>query len=128
MEIKDLQPRQGNVDITVDVIDKAPERTFEKFGKSGRVCNATVKDATGEVKLTLWNENVDKVNVGDKVKLTNCYVNEYQGEMQLTTGMKGEIEVVGKAETPVQPEPKPEESSEEQVKEDVEEESIGEEE
>ncbi len=98
MEIKDLQPRQGNVDLTVEVIDKSDVREFQKFGRSGRVATATVKDASGEVKLTLWNESVDQVNVGDKLQLKNCYVNEFQGEMQLTTGKFGSIEVIGKAE------------------------------
>jgi len=78
MEIKDLQPRQGNIDLVVDVIDKGDEREFQKFGKTGRVATATVKDATGEVKLTLWNEDIDKVNVGDKLQLKNCYVNEQE--------------------------------------------------
>jgi hypothetical protein len=30
--------------------------------------------------------------------LTNGYVNEWQGEMQLTTGRMGKMEVVGKAD------------------------------
>lgn len=102
MEIKDLQPRMGKVDVVVEVSEKQDAREFNKFGKAGRVCNATVKDATGSVKLTLWNEQVDQVNVGDKVHITNGYVNEYQGEMQLTTGKFGKMELVsgdGKSHT-----------------------------
>ena len=56
------------------------------------------QDSSGKVKLTLWNEDVDKVNVGDKVKLTEGYVGEYQGEMQLSTGRGGKLEVIGKAD------------------------------
>lgn len=97
-QVKDLEPRQGNVDIEVEVTAKGDVREFQKFGRSGRVCNATVRDETGEVKLTLWNEDVDKVNVGDKVKLTNGYVNEFQGEKQLTSGKFGKLEILGKAE------------------------------
>ena len=62
MAIKDLEARQGNVNLTVDVVDLGDVREFEKFGKKGRVCNAKVKDATGEVTLTLWNEDIDKVD------------------------------------------------------------------
>ena len=98
MEIKDLAPRQGNVDITIDVVEKGDVREFDKFGKSGRVCNAQAKDATGTIKLTLWNDDIDKVNAGDKVQLTNGYVSEFQGELQLTTGKFGKLEVVGKSE------------------------------
>lgn len=98
MQIKDLKPKQGGVDVTVDVVDIGETREFNKFGKTGRVATAIAKDGTGDIKLTLWNEDIDKVKSGDKIHLTNGYVNEWQGEMQLTTGRMGKLEVVGKAE------------------------------
>jgi len=100
MAIKDLQIRQGKVELIAEVIEKGDVREFEKFGKQGRVCSSKAKDATGEVTLTLWNEQIDQVKVGDKVKITNGYVGEFQGELQLTTGKFGKLEVVGEgAET-----------------------------
>lgn len=98
MEIKDLKPKQGNVDVIIDVIDVGEPREFQKFGKSGKVATAIAKDKTGDIKLTLWNDDIGKVNAGDKIHLTNGYVNEWQGEMQLTTGRMGKLEVVGKAD------------------------------
>ena len=98
MNVKDLKPKQGNVDITVDVIDVQEPREFQKFGKPGKVANAIAKDETGDIKLTLWNDDIDKVKAGDKVHLTNGYVNEWQGELQLTTGRMGKLEIVGKNE------------------------------
>ena len=98
MQVKDLKPKQGNIDIIVDVIDVGIPREFEKFGKAGKVATAIAKDETGDIKLTLWNEDIEKVKAGDKVHLINGYVSEWQGEMQLTTGRLGKIEVVGKAD------------------------------
>ncbi|MBI2659708.1 hypothetical protein HYX07_00925 [Candidatus Woesearchaeota archaeon] len=97
MQIKDLKPKQGNVDVIVDVIDVGIPREFEKFGKAGRVATAIAKDETGDIKLTLWNEEIEKIKAGDKVHIINGYVNEWQGEMQLTAGRMGKLEVVGKA-------------------------------
>jgi len=97
MAIKDLQIRQGNVDIEVDIVDVGEAREFEKFGRTGRVATAIAKDETGDIKLTLWNDDIDKVKAGDKVKLTNGYVSEWQGEPQLTTGKLGKLEVVGES-------------------------------
>jgi len=94
MAIKDLEVRQGDVDLVIEVVDKGDIREFEKFGKQGRVCNAKVKDESGEISLTLWNEQIDQVNVGDRVHITNGYVSEFQGEKQLTTGKFGKLEVV----------------------------------
>ena len=98
MQVKDLKPKQGNVDIVIDVVDVGEAREFQKFGKPGKVATAIAKDETGDIKLTLWNEDIDKVTAGDKIQLTNGYVNEWQGEMQLTTGRMGKLEVIGKAD------------------------------
>ncbi|MEK6946523.1 MAG: SOSS complex subunit B family protein [Nanoarchaeota archaeon] len=98
MQIKDLKPKMGNVDITVDVVDVGVPREFQKFGKPGRVATAIAKDETGDVKLSLWNEDIDKVKAGDKVHISNGYANEWQGEIQLTTGRMGKMEIVGKAD------------------------------
>lgn len=109
MFIKDLQPRQTGVEVEGEVIEMSDVREFSKFGKQGRVANAIIKDGTGTVKLSLWNEQIEKVKVGDTVKINNGYVGEYQGELQLTTGKFGTLEVVTggnkPAEAPAQPEP-----------------------
>ena len=130
MQVKDLKPKQGNVDIIVDVVDVSPPREFEKFGKPGKVANAIAKDETGDIKLTLWNEDIEKVKAGDKVHLENGYVNEWQGEMQLTTGRMGKLNVVGKAnvdlnmdsDTPIKTNIPAEENNEEDI--NIEEEDV----
>ena len=122
MAIADLQAKQGNVDVTGEVISKEAVREFEKFGRKGRVCNAMLKDDSGEIKLSLWNEQVDQVNVGDQIHISNGYVNEWQGEKQLTTGRMGKLEVVGKSESAKKEEPAPEPEAPESI--DVDEEDI----
>jgi len=97
MAIKDLKIRQGNVDIVLDVVDVGEVREFEKFGRSGKVATAIAKDETGDIKLSLWNEQVDDVKPGDKVHIINGYVSEWQGEPQLTTGKMGKLEIVGES-------------------------------
>jgi replication factor A1 len=94
MAIKDLQAKQGKVDITVEVIDVSDPKEFTKFDKPGRVANAVVKDSTGEIALTLWNDEIDKVRKGAMIRIANGYVNEYKGELQLSAGRFGTIEVL----------------------------------
>jgi len=94
MLLKEIAPRQGKIDIEVEVISVDEPREFDKFGKKGRVANATVKDSSGEMKMTLWNDEIDLVKPGDKIKITNGYCNEFQGEKQLTAGRFGKLEVV----------------------------------
>ena len=99
MKISDLKIGQGKVDVEAEVKSIEPERTFNKFGREVRVTNALIEDESGSVKLTLWNDEIDKVSAGDKVKITNGYVNEFQGEKQLTAGKFGKLEILGKEKT-----------------------------
>lgn len=94
MQLKDIAPGQGKINIELEVISVDSPREFEKFGKSGRVATALVKDDSGSMKMTLWNEEIDKVKPGSRIKITNGYCNEFQGEKQLTAGRFGKLEVV----------------------------------
>lgn len=102
MKLVDLKPGQGKVDVEVTVKSKEEPRQFEKYGKQLRVSNAIVSDDSGEIKMGLWNEDVDKVKVGDKIKVINGYVSEFNGIKQLSAGKFGKIEVVnGSGSAPV---------------------------
>ncbi|AJF61165.1 TPA: hypothetical protein HA239_05085 [Candidatus Woesearchaeota archaeon] len=94
MAIKDLEVNQSKVDVEGKITELGEVREFSKFGREGRVCNATVKDDSGSVKLTLWNEQIDMVKEGDTVKVKNGYVKEWQGEKQLSVGKYGSLEIV----------------------------------
>ena len=98
MNIDELRVGAGSVNIEADVIEMSPIREFNKYGRMLKVANAVLQDATGTVKLSLWNDDAEKVQKGDRIKITNGYVNEYQGEKQLTPGKFGKLEVTGKAE------------------------------
>ena len=57
----------------------------------------TIADETGSVRLSLWNDQIDKVHVGDEVELKNCYVVGYRGEAQIRIGRRGTLSVVDDA-------------------------------
>jgi replication factor A1 len=93
MQIKDLEPKMGKVEITAKVTEIGEAREFSKFGSNGRVATATIQDDTGSVSLTLWNEQIDQVHVGDEITISNGFVNEWKGNLQLTTGRLGSLAV-----------------------------------
>lgn len=92
MKISELKPKQGNVEVIGTITEKGETRTFEKFGKPGKVCSAKLKDDSGECTLSLWNDQADEFNVGEKVHIQNGYAGEWQGEIQLSTGKFGKLE------------------------------------
>lgn len=125
MKISELKPRQSNVNVEVEVVELGEIREFQKFGRPGRVCTATVKDDSGQIKLTLWNEDIDKAKPGTKIRITNGYVNEFQGEMQLTAGRFGKLEIVGEKGEEELKETEKEEKIEAEVEEETKEKEKG---
>lgn len=95
MKLSELKAGQGKVDVEVKVKSKAEPRVMEKYGKELKVANAVVSDDSGDIALTLWNDDVDKVNEGDTIRISNGYVSEFNGKKQLTSGKFGKLEVVG---------------------------------
>ena len=96
MEVKDLQPNTSVDILELDVIEVEEPREFTNFRGAGRVANARAKDESGEIKLTLWNEQVDTVKSGDKVTIENGWVKDFRGELQVSTGKLGKLTVAEK--------------------------------
>ena len=93
MKISELKPGTGNATIEVaevTAIDE-PRDVLTKFGRKARVASATIKDDSGEITLSLWGDDIDKVAIGDKVKIENGWVSEFKGNPQLSAGKYGKI-------------------------------------
>jgi replication factor A1 len=94
MNISELKPGTGSIELEAEVVSKDNEREINKYGRKLRVGNFTLKDDTGSITLVLWNDEIDKVKEGSKVKIENGYCNEWQGTPQLTLGKFGKLEVI----------------------------------
>jgi len=88
---------RSGVNVEANVKSKSDPRTVNlKSGGTIDVCDAVIADADGEeneMKLTLWGDDIKAVNVGDKVVITNGYTNEFKGEVSLTKGKFGKMEI-----------------------------------
>lgn len=58
-----------------------------------KVADATLKDDTGEITLTLWGDDITKYSVGQKVKITDGWVKDFRGKLQVSMGRSGSITV-----------------------------------
>ena len=61
-------------------------------GSAHKVCDALVGDETGVVYLTLWDDNITKVNEGDSIRVENGYVTLFKGNIRLNIGKYGKLE------------------------------------
>ena len=69
-------------------------QVFTRFGNQSYVSNVKIADETGTIRLSLWNKQIEKVHVEDKVEITNGYVSSFAGEPQLRIGRTGTMSVI----------------------------------
>jgi replication factor A1 len=95
LKIKDLRDKMRNISVEAKVTEKSETReVMSRFkNETYKVATAIVADETGTIKLTLWNDQINQVNVNDKVKVENGYVSSFRGEIQLNIGRFGKLTV-----------------------------------
>ena len=95
LKIKDLKDGMKRIEIEAKVTEKqAPREVMARYRDVvHRVANATITDDTGNIKLTLWNDQIDQVNVNDNVKIENGYITSFRGEIQLNVGKYGKLSI-----------------------------------
>jgi hypothetical protein len=76
IEIGDLKEGMGDLKIVGTIANVSDVRIYERDGRSFKVCSVFLKDNTGQVRVSLWNENAERmanVSVGDIIEVENCY-------------------------------------------------------
>jgi replication factor A1 len=96
LEIKDLQNGMKRVEVEAQVVDKSNTRQVQSKFKDEvyNIADAVVQDDSGTIKLTLWNEQIDQINIGDKIKIENGYITSFKGEIQLNIGKYGKLTIL----------------------------------
>jgi replication factor A1 len=95
VDIKDLVDGMKRVDVEGKIVEKGDPREVKSRFKDEtyRIVDAVLADESGSIKLTLWNEQIEQVNVGDNIKVENGYVTSFKGETQLNVGKFGKLTV-----------------------------------
>ncbi|MHA2117375.1 MAG: OB-fold nucleic acid binding domain-containing protein [Candidatus Thorarchaeota archaeon] len=96
-ELADITVEMRDVDVEGKVVRVFPVNTFDRDGKEGRVQNIIIADETAQVRLTFWNEDVDKIKAldeGDVIAVTHAYAKEgFRGGVEVHVGRRAEIEI-----------------------------------
>jgi len=95
MNVADLRPGMPRVDIRVRVLSiSEPIEITTREGARRRLVEVEVGDLTGTTLLTLWEERIGSVKVGDVVQIENGFVSSFKGAMRLNVGKYGKLTVV----------------------------------
>ncbi|MFH1751918.1 MAG: hypothetical protein ABH821_03190 [archaeon] len=97
--LADLQKGMNNIALKVAVLNVFAPRKFVGKSKKGIMQSMMVGDASGEKRLTLWQENVKiiqekKIRKGSFIDLRNAYVTEFNGSLELHLGYNSSINVL----------------------------------
>ena len=95
VKVGELTPQSKAVNVTAKVVSKSEVRDIPmgRDGSAHKVCDALVGDETGSIYLTLWDDNIEKINEGDTIRVENGYVTLFKGNMRLNIGKYGKLEM-----------------------------------
>jgi replication factor A1 len=89
--VSDLTENSKNVNATLKVIETGETKDItSKFGTK-RVCEVKVADATGSILLSLWDDQIGKIAVGDTISIQNGYISVVRNSMRLNIGKYGKM-------------------------------------
>jgi len=95
MKVKDLKADNKFDVLDLTITEKGETRNVSTFRGQSRVCDAKGTDEDGDsVALSLWNEEIDQVNQNDRVRITNGWVRQWRGNLQVSAGRFGKLEIV----------------------------------
>ncbi len=75
IKIQEINEDLGSISTEGKVMNRYPVKDFiRKDGKNGSVSSIVLRDSTGRIRITFWNEDIEKienVEVGNYISLTN---------------------------------------------------------
>jgi replication factor A1 len=96
VDIKDMRDGMRKVEAEGVVTELSDERQVNlRAGGTARVRDVSLKDSSGSIALTIWDEQIDKVKEGSVVKVENGYTSTFKGVLHLQTGKYGSMKVDG---------------------------------
>lgn len=99
LKVKNLMPGLRSVDMVARVVKVFEPHEWARGDRSGKVASMILGDETGTVRLSLWNEEIEKVfesgiSEGDGIRVSGAFVKmDGRGQADLRLG-KGSIERV----------------------------------
>ena len=95
MKIGELKSGMRNVSVTGKVESVGEPRTVNlKAGGTNTVADARISDETGSIKLSLWGDDINKIQTGDTVSIENGYINTFKGEDSINVGKFGSLKKI----------------------------------
>jgi replication factor A1 len=97
-KIGDLKVGMKKVRLKAEVLEIPKSKiVYTRYGTTACVSNALIRDETGSMKMSLWNQQINTVHEGDVIDVKNVTVAWFSGERQLRLGRSGSLCVIARA-------------------------------
>ena len=91
-KIGDLKVGMKKVNLKAEVLEIPESKTvYTRYGTTACISNALIKDETGSMKMSLWNQQISMVHKGDVIDVKNGKVTWFSGERHLRLGRTGSL-------------------------------------
>lgn len=96
-KISEIHSGMSDIHIVGKVLEISDIRTFQrKDATTGRVRNITLGDATGKIRMTVWDDKIDKldqITLNDNIEIAGAYAREntFSNQVEINTGFNTSI-------------------------------------
>ena len=94
MKAGEIMPGMRNIDLDLKGVEKEEPHSFQNDSGEGRVATTVCEDDSGQVKVSLWNDEIDKVEEGDRIRIEGGYSRLFKDEVHVSAGKYGELKVL----------------------------------
>ena len=92
--VETLLPNTRIDTIELVVLRIYPRRLISTKTYTGPVAAACGRDETGIVGIVLWDSQIEQIRVGDIIRIENGWCRQRDGELVVSTGKTGKIEIL----------------------------------
>ncbi|MEM0233167.1 MAG: OB-fold nucleic acid binding domain-containing protein [Candidatus Nezhaarchaeales archaeon] len=96
VQISEIEGEMRDLVVEGVVVEKSKPKTVQTRYGPAQLAYAIIDDGTGQIRLNLWRNQIDLVDVGAKIRVENAFTREFRGEIELNVGSNGKIVVLEK--------------------------------
>ena len=93
MKIEEIKRGMSGISVEGKVVDISEARVVNTRYGQRSVADADLEDETGTIRLSLWEEKITAVSIGDKVMIGDAYVTEFRNQLQLNIPRSGKLKI-----------------------------------
>lgn len=96
VHIEDINRDVKRANLRAKVVEKSETKgVYSNYdGSPKKLSIATISDNTGSIKMQLWNDQIEKVSIGDSVQIENGRVKMFKGQFQVNIGRNSKLNVI----------------------------------